>query len=189
MVDRQRALEFVHKHRQTQFYQPVIFVPGVIEIRGKWHDATKQMAEILFKNVSGKSVLDLGCSYGFFLHEAKRRGASRLMGVDHDPVSIDIAKEVNDILDHDLKLVHSSIDEFYTDELFDIILMMNVVHILKNPQKTISRYLSHTKEKLILAHDYDFSVCDFNIIREFSSLRSAGLRQVTEISPRLVQQD
>ena len=85
-MDRKKAMDFVYEHRNTKFYHPVIFVPGIIEIRGKWHDATKQMAQILFENIKGKSVLDLGCNSGFFLHEAQNRGATRLVGVDHDDV-------------------------------------------------------------------------------------------------------
>ena len=36
-------------------------------------------------DLSGQSVLDIGCNGGFYSFEMKRRGARRVVGVDHDP--------------------------------------------------------------------------------------------------------
>ena len=37
-------------------------------------------------DLTGQSVLDIGCNGGFYSFEMKRRGAARVLGVDHDPV-------------------------------------------------------------------------------------------------------
>src|SRR6266436_7719165 len=37
------------------------------------------------EDLSGKSVLDVGCNAGFYSIEMKRRGAARVLGIDSDP--------------------------------------------------------------------------------------------------------
>lgn len=41
-------------------------------------------AEALPNDLTGKSVLDIGCNAGFYSLEMKRRGAERVLGVDFD---------------------------------------------------------------------------------------------------------
>ena len=36
------------------------------------------------QNLTGKSVLDIGCNGGFYSLEMKRRGAARVLGIDTD---------------------------------------------------------------------------------------------------------
>ncbi|HET6315728.1 MAG TPA: DUF1698 domain-containing protein, partial [Chloroflexota bacterium] len=39
-----------------------------------------------------QTVLDIGCNGGFYSFELKRRGAARVLGLDHDPVYLDQAR-------------------------------------------------------------------------------------------------
>ncbi|MBV9769301.1 MAG: DUF1698 domain-containing protein, partial [Bryobacterales bacterium] len=48
----------------------------------KW----KTFADAIPGDLSGKSVLDIGCNAGFYSLEMKRRGADRVVGIDHDEV-------------------------------------------------------------------------------------------------------
>ena len=41
-------------------------------------------AEVLPADLSGKTVLDIGCNGGFYSIEMKRRGAARVLGIDFD---------------------------------------------------------------------------------------------------------
>ncbi|KMJ45362.1 ubiquinone biosynthesis methyltransferase UbiE [Xenorhabdus khoisanae] len=43
-------------------------------------------------DIQGKSVLDLACGYGLFSREYKKRGASKVIGVDISKTMIEIAK-------------------------------------------------------------------------------------------------
>ncbi|MFC8719561.1 class I SAM-dependent methyltransferase [Kitasatospora sp. NPDC057198] len=43
-------------------------------------------------DVHGRSVLDLACGTGFYSRELRRRGASRVLGVDVSPVMVDAAR-------------------------------------------------------------------------------------------------
>ena len=46
----------------------------------------KPTANCIFPNdLKGKSVLDIGCHYGYYCHEAKRRGAGKVLGVELNP--------------------------------------------------------------------------------------------------------
>src|SRR5512147_222462 len=47
----------------------------------KW----ERFAAAVPRDLTGKSVLDIGCNAGFFAIEMKRRGAARVVGIDSDP--------------------------------------------------------------------------------------------------------
>src|ERR687898_693888 len=47
----------------------------------KW----RRFADALPLDLRGMTVLDVGCNAGFYSIEMKRRGAERVVGVDHDP--------------------------------------------------------------------------------------------------------
>lgn len=49
----------------------------------------------LFPDLNGKSVLDLGCGYGWHCKYAVERGAKRVLGIDLSEKMIDEAKEKN----------------------------------------------------------------------------------------------
>ena len=43
-------------------------------------------------DLTGRSVLDIGCNAGFYSFEMKRRGAARVLGVDSNPRYLDQAR-------------------------------------------------------------------------------------------------
>ena len=45
----------------------------------KW----QQFAHAIPADLTGKTVLDIGCNAGFYSIEMKRRGASRVLGIDY----------------------------------------------------------------------------------------------------------
>src|SRR5690606_6161393 len=60
----------------------------------KW----KRFEHALPTDLSGKSVLDIGCNAGFYVIEMKRRGADRVVGIDSDAAYLEQARfaaEVN----------------------------------------------------------------------------------------------
>src|SRR3954468_20308903 len=48
--------------------------------RVKW----RHFAEAIPTNLTGKTVLDIGCNAGFYSMEMKRRGAERVVAIDFD---------------------------------------------------------------------------------------------------------
>src|ERR1044071_3713104 len=54
----------------------------------KW----RRFAHAVPTNLSGKSVLDVGCNAGFYSIEMKLRGAERVVGIDTDEKYLDQAR-------------------------------------------------------------------------------------------------
>src|SRR5438128_8118283 len=46
----------------------------------KW----RRFAHAIPQDLGGRSVLDIGCNGGFYALEMKRRGAARVVAIDHD---------------------------------------------------------------------------------------------------------
>lgn len=146
-------LNFIYKYRSHQFYQPIILEPGSIEKRGLWDDATKKLSNHLLSNIEGKAILDVGCNVGFFLHDAWRKGASKLVGIDNDPVIIKIAKEVTILLKSPIKLSCINENAYKTTSQFELILMLNILDFVESPTQCIKKYLSLTSGKIVIEHE------------------------------------
>ena len=171
-MDSEKAKKFIYEHRKTTFYQPIIFKPGVLEIRGKWHGATKELADIILDDIKDKSLLDVGCNVGFFLHEAIKRGAKEIVGIDHDKVIIDLATQIKHILHCPISILHEDLDQFNV-KFFDITLMLNVLHVIPDVIQTISKYLTCCNQLVI--------ECDIEIAKV---VESNFLLQSQQASPR-----
>jgi ribosomal protein L11 methyltransferase len=83
-------------------WEPVTLSPGQFEIIldpkqafGTGHHATTRMLLEWLEEVvqGGESVLDVGTGSGLLAMAALRLGAARAVGIDHDPVAIDCARE------------------------------------------------------------------------------------------------
>src|SRR5215203_2646125 len=53
------------------------------------------------QDLTGKSVLDIGCNAGFYSIEMKRRGAARVLGIDSDDRYLAQAEFASDVLGFD----------------------------------------------------------------------------------------
>ena len=58
-----------------------------LEGAGEWHELKK-----LFPNLEGKSVLDLGCGYGWHSRYCVQKGASQVLGIDASSKMINEAR-------------------------------------------------------------------------------------------------
>jgi tRNA (mo5U34)-methyltransferase len=85
-------------------------------------------------DLSGKTVLDVGCNAGFYCLEMKRRGAARVVGVDSDARYLAQARFAADVVDVDIEFHQLSVYELPTlAERFDIVLFMGVLYHLRHP--------------------------------------------------------
>jgi SAM-dependent methyltransferase len=101
-------------------------------------------------DMTGKSVLDLGCKFGFFCFEALKRGAARAVGVDVDPDSLDRARRLADCLGLPARFEMFDIEAQPLVEHFDYVLCLNLLHHLHNPLAALERLAAVTDERLIL---------------------------------------
>src|SRR5919199_780619 len=60
-------------------------------------------------DLTGESVLDIGCNGGFYSFGMKRRGAARVLGVDHDRVYLAQARFAREQLRLDVDFVQADV--------------------------------------------------------------------------------
>jgi tRNA (mo5U34)-methyltransferase len=86
------------------------------------------------QDLTGMSVLDVGCNAGFYSIAMKRRGAGRVLGIDHDEQYLDQARFAAQVLDLDISFRQMSVYEVAAlKEQFDLVLFMGVLYHLRHP--------------------------------------------------------
>jgi tRNA (mo5U34)-methyltransferase len=131
----------------------------------------QRFAQALPQDLSGKTVLDVGCNAGFYSIEMKRRGAARVVGIDSDERYLAQARFAADVLGADIEFQNRSVYEVAgLRERFDIVIFMGVLYHLRHPLLALDLlYDTVVKDVLIfqsmqrgsadvepLEKDYDF---------------------------------
>ncbi|HGY89838.1 MAG TPA: methyltransferase domain-containing protein [Planctomycetes bacterium] len=108
-------------------------------------------ADLIFPDdLTGKSVLDIGCCFGFFSFEAIKRGARRVVGLDIDPDSVRKARLLGECLGSPAEFQCRDIELEPLDEDFDYILGLNILHHMRNPLALLDHLTRRANEQLIL---------------------------------------
>jgi tRNA (mo5U34)-methyltransferase len=87
-------------------------------------------------DLTGCSVLDIGCNGGFYSFEMKRRGARRVLGVDHDPRYLAQARFASQQLGLEVQFEQGDvyeIDRLVDGEQFDYVIFLGVLYHLRHP--------------------------------------------------------
>jgi tRNA (mo5U34)-methyltransferase len=96
----------------------------------KW----RTFQHVIPEDLTGKTVLDIGCNGGFYSIEMKRRGADRVLGVDFDERYLEQARFAAEVTGHDIEFRQLSVyDVAHIGETFDIVLFMGVLYHLRHP--------------------------------------------------------
>jgi tRNA (mo5U34)-methyltransferase len=96
----------------------------------KW----RRFAHAIPYDLSGKSVLDIGCNAGFYSLEMKKRGADRVLGIDFDDQYLAQAKFAARVSGLDIEFRRLSVYEIaQLQEKFDIVIFMGVFYHLRHP--------------------------------------------------------
>lgn len=115
--------------------------------RTKW----KHFAGALPADLTGKTVLDIGCNAGFYSLEMKRRGAERVLGIDFDETYLDQARFAAEIEDLDITFARLSVYDVATlEEHFDIVLFMGVLYHLRHPLLALDLVRQHVVGDLLV---------------------------------------
>jgi len=94
----------------------------------------KNFANAIPQDLTGKSVLDIGCNGGFYSIEMKRRGAARVLGIDSDDRYLEQARYAAKVLDADIEFRNMSVYEVGSlKEKFDVVIFMGVLYHLRHP--------------------------------------------------------
>ena len=134
-----------------------VFTPGK---RSYAHLLEKLNMMQLPDDLTGCSLLDIGCNEGFYAIEAWRRGASPVLGVDNQQRR-DVASKfalIKSILGHGADFRESDVQDTKADDLpiFDIVLFLSVFHHLRYPFYALDRVASLTGRMAIM----EFVVAD-----------------------------
>jgi tRNA (mo5U34)-methyltransferase len=134
----------------------------------KW----RRFQHALPKDLSGKTVLDIGCNAGFYSIEMKRRGSRRVVGIDSDPRYLAQARFAAHVTGHDIEFHEMSVyDVARLGEQFDVVLFMGVLYHLRHPLLALDLIRAHVAKDFLVfqslqrgsdevypvAADYDFS--------------------------------
>ncbi len=94
----------------------------------------QRFAHALPEDLSGKSVLDIGCNGGFYAIEMKKRGAERVLGIDFDEGYLAQARFAAAVMGQDIEFRKLSVyDIGALREQFDLIIFMGVLYHLRHP--------------------------------------------------------
>lgn len=112
----------------------------------------RALAPALPADLSGKSVLDVGCNAGFFSLELKRRGAARVLGVDLDARYLAQARLAAEIARLDVELRQLSVYDVarLEGERFDVVVFMGVLYHLRHPLLALDLIRAHVAPELLV---------------------------------------
>lgn len=135
--------------------------------RVKW----ARFADHIPADLSGMTVLDIGCNAGFHAMQMKHRGAARVLGIDFDEDYLAQARFAAEIEGLDIEYRKLSVYDVATiGERFDIVFFIGVLYHLRHPLLALDLIHEHVaKDWLIfqslqrgseavlpLKPDYDF---------------------------------
>lgn len=113
----------------------------------KW----RRFAQVVPEDLSGCTVLDIGCNAGFYALEMKRRGADRVVGIDEDPRYLDQARFAAEVSGLEIEFHQLSVyDVAGLGERFDLVLFMGVLYHLRHPLLALDLIHEHVAADLVL---------------------------------------
>jgi tRNA (mo5U34)-methyltransferase len=112
----------------------------------------KNFAPHLPADLSGKSVLDIGCNAGFYSIEMKRRGAARVVGIDSDERYLAQASLASETLGFsDIEFIKLDVYNVGAlGERFDLVIFRGVLYHLRHPLLALDLIREHVADDLLL---------------------------------------
>ncbi len=111
----------------------------------------QRFAGALPADLTGKSVLDIGCNGGFYSMEMKRRGAARVLGVDSDERYLAQARFAAEVAELDIEFALLDVyDVGALGERFDLVIFMGVLYHLRHPLLALDLIREHVAGDLLL---------------------------------------
>ncbi|WP_413061967.1 TIGR04290 family methyltransferase [Sphingomonas carotinifaciens] len=111
-----------------------------------------RFAHALPADLTGKSVLDIGCNAGFYSVEMKRRGADRVLGIDSDDRYLAQARLASRALGFEgVEFRNLSVyDVGALGERFDLVIFMGVLYHLRHPLLALDLIREHVAGDMLL---------------------------------------
>lgn len=114
----------------------------------KWQHFSAALPE----DLSGKSVLDVGCNGGFYSIQMKRRGAYRVVAIDTDEQYLAQARFAAKVSNAEIEFRNLSVYQVAElREQFDLVLFMGVLYHLRYPLLALDLLHEHVARDLLVA--------------------------------------
>lgn len=114
----------------------------------KW----RRFASSISNDLTGKSVLDVGCNAGFYSIQMKRRGADRVVGIDSDDKYLDQARFAAKVSGVEIEFRRLSVYRVAElHEKFDLVLFMGVLYHLRHPLLALDLLHEYAVGDLLIA--------------------------------------
>lgn len=116
--------------------------------RVKW----QRFSDAIPEDLSGKSVLDVGCNAGFYSIQMKRRGAERVVAIDTDEHYLAQAHFAAKVSNTEIEFRNLSVYRVADlRERFDLVLFMGVLYHLRHPLLALELLHEHVVADLLVA--------------------------------------
>jgi tRNA (mo5U34)-methyltransferase len=113
----------------------------------KW----RRFAASIPEDLTGKSVLDVGCNAGFYSIQMKRRGAERVVAIDTDEHYLAQARFAAKVSNTDIEFHELSVYRVADlHEQFDVVLFMGVLYHLRHPLLALELLHEHAARDLLV---------------------------------------
>jgi tRNA (mo5U34)-methyltransferase len=112
----------------------------------------RRFMDALPADLTGKTVLDIGCNAGFYAIEMAKRGASRVLGIDTDLRYLDQARLASNALGFPgIEFAQADVyDVARLGERFDLVIFMGVLYHLRHPLLALDLIREHVAGDLLL---------------------------------------
>lgn len=141
---------------------PGVYTPGTNDV-----ERLMRLARVP-RDLSGKSVLDVGASNGGFSFEAERRGAARVLAVDLPAIDYCGIDSTRELLGSSVEYLQASVYELpeLTDAQFDLVFFFGVLYHLRHPLLALDCLRRLVRERALI----ETAVCDGEIGRRAARL-------------------
>ena len=127
----------------------------------------RSFGHVVPADLTGKTVLDIGCNGGFYSIEMKRRGAERVLGVDFDEDYLAQARFAAEVAGADIEFRQLSVyDLGVLGERFDLVIFMGVLYHLRHPLLALDIIHDTVAKDLLLFQSLQRGVAEMDAVEE-----------------------
>lgn len=141
-----REIEAILAREKFEYHR--VELPYNLHTKGQ--DRSKSLPIFFPNDFHGQSLLDIGCGLGYFCFEAEKRSAGKVVGIELKETRYRQMLLLKDILGSKVVAVNCDFEKDGYDGDFDYILLLNVIHHLKEPLQVLRRIAHMTRKRFIL---------------------------------------
>jgi len=111
----------------------------------------RRIGKMFPEDMTGLTVLDVGCNSGFYSIKVKERGAKRVVALDITEKNIRQAKFLSEYFNLQLEIIKQDLLEYVltTNEQFDYVIFSRIFYHLRYPNLILDRLAQMVNKKLI----------------------------------------